>query len=197
GCGSFQAKWTLPKGGSRLGMDIIWETRVRYKTPPYFWFAIWTCGNKWNRGAEIDVVEAFGYDNGGNYTNYDGRYWHVGIVGGREDIPYKSWSASMSKMGVKEFDATKYHTWTLVYKADNTIAVYMDGILVQTGFSHWTLGTKPDGEEFNMSFLFDGGWGHTKVKSVDKTLPASAFEGTFYEWDYSRVYLRKAAKVSK
>ncbi len=40
GSGSFQAKWTLPAGGSRLGQDIIWETRVRYVTPPYFLFAL-------------------------------------------------------------------------------------------------------------------------------------------------------------
>lgn len=193
GCGSFQAKWKLPKGGSRLGKDILWETRVRYKTPPYFWFAIWTSGNKWDKGAEIDVVESFGYDNGGGYTNFDGRFWHVGVVGGREDDPYKNWQASMKKWGVASFDATAWHTWTMLYKADNTIAVYMDGILVQTGFSHWTLATKENGEEVDMSFIFDGSWGHTGIASVNKPLPASAFEGTYYEWDYSRIYLRTPA----
>lgn len=192
GCGSFQAKWKLPKGGSRLGKDILWETRVRYKTPPYFWFAIWVSGNKWDKGAEIDVVESFGYDNGGGHTNFDGRFWHVGVVGGREDDPYKNWQASMKKWGVASFDATAWHTWTMLYKADNTIAVYMDGILVQTGFSHWTLATKENGEEVDMSFIFDGSWGHTGIASVNKPLPASAFEGTYYEWDYSRVYLRTA-----
>lgn len=45
GCGSIQAKWTLPTGGSLLGQDLLWETRVRYLTPPYFWFALWTSGN--------------------------------------------------------------------------------------------------------------------------------------------------------
>ena len=40
-----------------------------------------------------------------------------------------------------------------------------------------------------MTFLFDGGWGHTQVKSVDHPLPASAFVGKYYEWNYSRVYL--------
>ena len=29
GCGSFMAKWHLPRGGSLLGQDIVWETRVR------------------------------------------------------------------------------------------------------------------------------------------------------------------------
>ena len=47
GNGSFMAKWRLPHGGSLLGRDIVWETRVRYVTPPYFWFALWTAGNKW------------------------------------------------------------------------------------------------------------------------------------------------------
>jgi hypothetical protein len=48
GCGSFMAKWKLPKENGPLpGRDIVWETRVRYVTPKYFWFAIWTAGNKW------------------------------------------------------------------------------------------------------------------------------------------------------
>jgi hypothetical protein len=47
GNGSFMAKWRLPNGGSLLGRDIVWETRVRMVTPKYFWFAIWTAGNKW------------------------------------------------------------------------------------------------------------------------------------------------------
>lgn len=192
GCGSFQAIWKLPKGGSRLGQDVVWETRVRMVTPPYFWFAIWTCGNKWNRGAEIDVVESFGYDNGGGYTNYDGRYWHVGIVGGRKDIEYKNWGATMRQVGFPSFDATQWHVWTMVYRADDRIEVFLDGKTVQTGFSHWTLKTEPDGEALDMSFIFDGGWGHTKVASVNKPLKAEAFADSFYEWDYSRVYLRAA-----
>lgn len=197
GCGSFQAKWKLPKGGSRLGLDVLWETRVRYVTPPYFWFAIWTCGNKWGKGAEIDVVESFGYDNGGSYTNYDGRFWHVGIIRGREDEPYHDWQASMKKFGVSSFDASVYHTWTMLYKADNTITISMDGIPVQTGFSHWTLNTDENGEPIDMSFIFDGGWGHTEIASVNKPLPATAFAHAFYEWDYSRVYLRPAASAPK
>ena len=190
GNGSFQAKWKLPKGGSRLGQDILWETRVRYVAIPYFWFAIWTSGNKWDRGAEIDTVESFGYDNGGGNTNYDGRFWHVGVVGGREDDHYGSWQQSMTKWGVPTFDATAYHTWTMLYKADNSIAVFMDGIKVQTGFSHWTLKTEEHGEDLDMSFIFDGGWGHTGIPSVNKPLPAAAFEKAYYEWDYSRIYLR-------
>jgi hypothetical protein len=55
---------------------------------------------------------------------------------------------------------------------------------------HWTLSHKENAEPLDFYFLFDGGWGHVQVGSVNKPLPAKAFEGKFYEWDYSRVYLR-------
>lgn len=191
GCGSFMAKWKLPNGGSRLGQDIVWETRVRYVTPPYFWFALWTAGNKWDRGAEHDLVESFGYDNGGGFTNYDGRYWHADAVGARGDMSYRNWGQTMAAQGIKEYDASKYHIWTWVYKKDNSYDMYVDGIRVQGGFNyHWTLGVKPTGNPIDMVFLFDAGWGHTKVGSVNHPLPASAFAGKYYEFDYSRVYLR-------
>ncbi len=190
GCGSIQAKWTLERGGSRLGRDLIWETRVRFKPVRYYWFAIWIAGNKWKRGAEIDVVESFGYDNGGGYTNFDGRYWHSSPVGGTAETNYhKSWSGGMKKYGITEFDPTEWHTWTLLYRADDTFTVFLDGKPVQNGTMHWTLGATPDGEPLNMSFLFDGGWGHREVKSVNHWLPADELQKAYYEWDYSRVYL--------
>lgn len=190
GCGSFQAKWTLPKGGKLLGKDMLWETRVRYKTPPYFWFAIWTCGNKWSKGAEVDVVESFGYDNGGGYTNFDGRFWHANYVGGYDESPYKSWSGDMKKYGITNFQPEEFHVWTMLYTADDMCVLYMDGQVIQRGNLPWTLKAEENGEPLNMSFIFDGGWGHVKVNSVNKPLKAADFEGTYYEWDYSRVYLR-------
>jgi hypothetical protein len=36
----------------------------------------------------------------------------------------------------------------------------------------------------------DGGWGHTDIWSVNHDLPATAFDGKFYEWDYGRVHPR-------
>jgi hypothetical protein len=72
----------------------------------------------------------------------------------------------------------------------------MDGTKVQNGFSHWTLTTAEHGEDIDMSFIFDGSWGHTGIASVNKPLPAAAFEGTYYEWDYSRVYLRATGSTS-
>ncbi len=201
GCGSFMAKWKLPKGGSLLGKDIVWETRVRYVTPPYFWFAIWTAGNKWKmdhgaQGAEQDLMESFGYDNGGGpaYTNYDGRYWHSGAVATptKDAVNYADWGKAMAAQGIKSYDATQYHIWTWQYNRDDTYAMYVDGIKVQSGSDyHWTFGGKPTDEPIDMDFLFDGGWGHTQIASVNKVLPASAFDGKFYEWNYSRVYLSK------
>lgn len=198
GNGSFQAKWTLPAGGKLLGQDIIFETRVRYKTPPYYYFAIWTAGNKWSRGAEMDVIESFGYDNGGGNTNYDGNYWHSslvpGIDGKSETSYHKSWVEGMKHYGITEYDASDYHTWTWVYKADDTFVAYVDGIPVQRGSTPWTYKAEDGGEPINMSFIFDGSWGHTRIDSINKPLPVSAFEDKYYEWDYSRIYLRPVAK---
>ena len=198
GSGSFMAKWKLPRGGSLLGQDIVWETRVRYVTPPYFWFAIWVAGNKWKgdaqgaQGAEQDLVEAFGYDNGGGNTNYDGRFWHANAVASptKDTVDYGDWGKAMAANGVKTYDASQYHIWTWMYKKDNTYAMYVDGVKVQSGSDyHWTYGGKPTDEPIDMDFLFDGGWGHTQIGSVNKPLPSTAFAGKFYEWNYSRVYL--------
>ena len=198
GCGSFMAKWKLPKGGSLLQADLIFETRVRYVTPPYFWFAIWTAGNRWNKGAEMDLIESFGYDNGGGHTNYDGRFWHSDSVGGTNNVHYGNWEKAMRERGVltddhPSFDATQYHTWTWLYRHDDTWSAYVDGIEVQNGVLYWTLSGKKGGEPLEMYFLYDAAWGHTGVKSVSHSLPAAELEGKFYEWDYSRVYLRPAA----
>ena len=199
GNGSFMAKWNLPHGGSLLGHDIVWETRVRYSPPPYFWFAIWTAGNKWAwdkgaQGAEQDLIESFGYDNGGGNTNYVGRYWHSNTVATptKDTVEYGDWGKAMTAQGVKTYDASQYHVWTWLYKKNNTFAMFVDGVMVQHGADYfWTYGNKAADEPIDVVFLFDGGWGHTGVGSVNHTLPASAFSGKFYEWNYSRVYLSR------
>ncbi|HSI08406.1 MAG: hypothetical protein ACAH89_02905 [Rariglobus sp.] len=190
GSGSIQAKWKLPNGGSLLNKDIIWETRVRYVTPRYFWFSLWTSGNLWNHGAEMDLVESFGYDNGGTFTNFDGRYWHSNGVGGTEVSSYSSWSSTMASYGITSYDATQYHIWTWHYRADNTYTAYVDGIQVQSGSMNWTNGGGATDTPIDMSFIFDAGWGHTDVSGVNHTLPASELTGKYYEFDYSRVYLK-------
>ena len=196
GSGSFQAKWTLPNGGSRLNQDMIWETRVRYVTPPYFWFALWTAGNKWNGGAEFDLIESFGYDNGSGYTNYDGQYWHSDVVGGTSTTSYANWANGMQSRGIPAYGtpppylASSWHTWTWLYRKDNTYSAYVDGIEVQNGTLNWTFGGGATGEAINMSFIFDGTWGSRTVANNNFPLAASALTGKYYEWDYSRVYLR-------
>jgi hypothetical protein len=190
GSGSFTAKWSLANGGSLLNQDIIWETRVRMVTPAYFWFAIWTAGTQWSGGAEEDVVESFGYDNGGGNTNYDGRYWHSNSVGGSDADGYSSWGSSMAAHGISTFDATQYHIWTWVYHKNNTYTVYVDGTQVNSGTIYWTLSGISGGTPVNMFFLFDATWAHTQIASVNHNLNASDFTGKYYEWDYSRVYLK-------
>ncbi|MFT3695869.1 MAG: hypothetical protein QM831_22225 [Kofleriaceae bacterium] len=184
------AKFTLPGGGKLLGKDILWETRVRYVTPPYFWFAIWAAGNQWDHGAEEDVIESFGYDNGGGNTNFVGAQWHSNSVGGTDVDGYANWASSMSSHGVTSFDATQYHVWSWLYRKDDTYSVYVDGTEVNKGTIHWTLTGNEAGTPIDMSFLYDAGWGHTQIPSVDQPLSASDLSGKFYEWDYSRIYLR-------
>lgn len=190
GNGSFMSKYHLSNGGSLLGRDILWETRVRYVTPKYFWFALWTAGNQWNGGAELDLQESFGYDNGGGNTNYDGRYWHSGPVGGTSTVNYSNWGAAMSTLGINNFDATQYHTYTMVYRKNNTYSHYMDGIEIQSGTINWTLGGINGGTPIDFHFMVDAGWGHTQVSSVNHPMPAGELLGKYYEFDYSRVYLR-------
>jgi hypothetical protein len=188
GNGSFMAKWSLPKGGSRLKQDLLWESRVRIPKPvKAFWFSLWTAGHKWNKGAEMDVVESFGTPNIGEGA----KAFHVNSVGGRDKHPYSSWSSELSGLGVPaaDRDLSEWHTFTWIYLRDDTYKVYYDDHLVQQGTVVWTLGGTSSGEELDMQFLFDFGWGHTQVQEVNVTLPVSELPLT-YELDYSRVYLR-------
>jgi hypothetical protein len=184
-----------------LGQDIIWETRVRYVPPPYFWFALWCDGNKWNQGAEFDVVESYGYyhtNMQGQYVNnFNGALWHSSAVGAgtNNQVSYSNWGAGMQSRGITNYDATQYHTWTMYYGKDNSYAFYVDGTKVQYGSGYyWTrghvLGDPVTNSPINMSFLFDATWGSRTLYDVNYSMPASALAGTYYEWDYSRVYLR-------
>src|SRR6185437_10949769 len=96
GNGSFVAAWKLPNGGSLLGKDILWETRARMPTPlAAYWFALWTSGNQWNKGAEMDVLESFGTPN--IYPPADA--FHVNSVGGQDTVDYSSWPAGLTSAG--------------------------------------------------------------------------------------------------
>jgi hypothetical protein len=194
GNGSFMAKWKLPKGGSLLGQDLLWETRVRFPTPgKAYWFALWTAGNKWNGGAEMDVVESFGASNSYPPANS----FHVDPVGGSASVKYSNWASTLDSLGVSadKRDLTKWHVFSWLYAKDDTYKVYFDGVQVQSGTIHWTNGGAAGGEAIDLEFMYDFGWGWVKngsenqIPGLDAELPASAFPLT-YEIDYSRVYLR-------
>lgn len=189
GSGFLMPKFTLPRGGRLLGQDLLWETRVRLNNPvPGYWFAIWAVGNKWDKGAEMDVVESFGFDNGNGYTNFDARLFHTSSVGGNDANKASNWEKRVPN---GRTDLTQWHSFTWLYRRDNTYVVWFDGVEVQSGRIHWTFRGKPDGEPINMSFILDGAWGHKKVASVNlRDFPAARFRDTYYEWDYSRIYLR-------
>jgi len=187
GCGSFVARWRLPNGGSLLQRDILWETRVRMPVPrPGYWFAVWTAGSRWDNGAEMDVMEAFGAPH-----LVAAKVFHINSVGGTDRVDYRDWFRGLASVGVpsENWDLTRFHVWTWLYKRDDTYEVYYDGKLAQHGQLHWTEGATPGGPPIDMSFLFDFTWGHTDAGDVNIALPASSFPIT-YEIDYSRVYLR-------
>jgi hypothetical protein len=188
GNGSFMAKWKLPTGGRLLDKDLLWETRARIPKPVLgYWFAVWTAGNRWDKGAEMDVVESFGVP----HLAPGAKCFHVNSVGGDDVIEFENWPRGLTKVGVPEskWDLSQWHTWTWVYLRDDSYRVYYDGHLVQHGKLHWTFGAKLGAETIDMRFLFDFSWGHTEISDVNISLPASAFPLT-YEIDYSRVYLR-------
>jgi hypothetical protein len=112
GNGSLMAKWSLPSSGALLGRDMVWETRVRMPKPlPGFWFALWTAGDRWSKGAEMYVVESFGTPN----INFDA--FHSDSVGGTNTIEYKAWPDALDKVGVpdEQRELSDWHTWTWVY----------------------------------------------------------------------------------
>lgn len=198
GNGSFMAKYATARGGSLLGYDVIWETRVRMVVPPSFWFAIWTAGQKWAAGAEFDLVETFGKNGSSNAD-----YWHSATVSGygpAHTTDGYNWGDSMNARGVPSgsyYRGEDWHIWTMVYRADNTVSIYLDGIEVQDGLSLWTRAGTPNDEHLVINYLFDGSWGHRQVDGMQAngTLATSLID-KYYEWDYSRIYLRPGANLA-
>jgi hypothetical protein len=189
GNGSMTAKWHLPTGGANLGKDLLWETRVRMpQTVAAYWFAIWTAGTTWNKGAEMDVLESFGTPN----IYPPPAAFHVNSVGGQDDIDYWSgWPKGLDTAGIpqNDRDLREWHVFTWLYRKDDTFVVYYDGYVAQTGTIHWTNGGAASAGVVDLWFLFDFGWGHTQIQDVNISLPTSGF-GITYETDYSRVYMR-------
>jgi hypothetical protein len=188
GCGSVVAKWKLSNGGAPLGRDLLWEVKARITKPlAGYWFAIWAGGNKWDRGPEMDVVESFGTPN----IYPPPSAFHVNSTGGTDTIDYTAWPNGLSAAGVPENarDLRDWHTWSWLYRADDTYVVYYDGYVVQRGSIRWTLGGNSGAEPLELYFIIDVGWGHLEIPDINISLPAADFPIT-YEIDYSRVYLR-------
>ena len=112
-------------------------------------------------------------------------------VGGTDETDYLSWSDSLDERGVPQDirDLSDWHTWSVLYKADDVYQIYYDGYLVQQGSIRWRLGGAETAEPVTLRFLFDLGWGHNWVSSVNIALWSALFP-LIYELDYSRVYLR-------
>lgn len=186
GCGSLNAKWKLSRGGAFLGRDLVWETRLRMPAPlPGYWLALWSAGDQWNEGAEMDVLASFGAANAG------AKAFHVDAIGGTNAIDYSDWARGLTTAGVAQDarDLTQWHVWSWVYLRDDSYQVYFDGQLVQHGSIHWTNGGGERDTPIDLRFVFDLSWGHTQIADADISLPAAMFP-LVYELDYSRVYLR-------
>lgn len=211
--GSFYSKFSLPGGGEHLGLDMIWETRVRFEPIEKFWFSLWTVGDAWakkyppldNGGAEMDLVESFG----DTASNYDGNRWHSSLVGYGElwDFYLGSWVHGMKAFDIiaedssethlpASYDPSEWHIWTWIYKADNTWEAYVDGKMVNRGMVHWTFGGDEDDPPIPMYFLFDGAWGHSEVGGMQGSMLKSKLANLHYDWDYSRVFLREPSSVT-
>ncbi len=176
--------------GSRLGRDVCWETRCRMSSPlPYFWWALWIAGEKWDRGAELDVPESFGFDNGFGRLNYDGRSFHTNSAGGQDDITSSYWGPYVPPKFRSLID---WHTFTTVYARDDTWRTYVDGELSNSGSLKWNLrGNAGDQPLRKAFFLIDNSWGHHKVASVRPgAVSAGIFRDFHFEYDFTRIWTR-------
>lgn len=197
GNGSMVAKYTLPTGGKLLGKDICWETRVRMTGAPLgYWFALWATGTNWNSGPEMDVVEAFSSSG----TNINGDLWHSSSVNGNDIVDFSgAWDTPLSARwgtGFATPNGTQtlrnWHTFTWIYKADDTYKVYVDGKLIQYGTLPWIV-PFTNNVTTDMWFLFDFSFGHVSI-SPNNAATISNINSTplTYEIDYSRIWLRDA-----
>src|SRR6185369_8559921 len=126
GCGSLMAAWHLPNGGSHLGKDVLWETRVRMPVPvAAYWFALWAAGEQWNAGAEVDVLESFGSAN----VYPPPTAFMANARGGTTTVDYTSWPTGLDAAGVptNDRDLREYHVWSWLYRKDDSYVVYFDG----------------------------------------------------------------------
>lgn len=192
--GSFTLKYELPKAGAQSGQDLVWESRFRVaKSVNGFWLAIWASGTKWQtgQGPEMDVMESFSSPYN---TPTDMWGWHtdqVGVPGPQAPQNcVNDWPACLNPWkalgGAGKLDS--WHTWTWVYKRDDTWVQYLDGLYFASGKLAWT--NTSYGPQ-NMQFMYDCGLGQTQLWQVSNiTLPVSALPLTC-ELDYSRIWVKQ------
>lgn len=204
-CGSLRSKFWLPAGGADLGKDIVWETRFRFvqKSPGVFpggyWSALWTIGDIWDSGPEMDVMETW-YDPSGDLENGDA--WHANSVGGEDEkFPWTdSWWPSLIASGMPGVavggpqSLINWHTFTWVYKTDNTYQVWVDGYKFQQGVLPWRVPSS--GAPTNMWFMFDFAALHSDIAPMNTYVIPQADLPLEYELDYSRVWLREQSAVT-
>jgi hypothetical protein len=195
GNGSFTAKTCFKNAGKLLGKSILWETSIRYDAIPQNWFALWNAGKKWDKGAEFDVVESYGFPG-----NEDGHLLHADPVGAKQaEFDYLGpngsdpWDKTMAKVGIPaDHTAATFHTFAVLYRADDTFTFFLDGLKTNAGTMHWTEGgVDDDSKATDFFFLFDLGFGHNSIDSVRGKVPFSKLQDKHYEIDFSRVYLSK------
>lgn len=191
GNGSIYSKFKYASGGAVLGKTIVWETRMRIQNPTVGqWFALWTVGNIWDDGPEMDVIESF--------SAWDGlppTAWHSNSVGGTDTIDYYSttWWAGQEDAGWPDDDAhdlAHWHTFTYVLRPNDHYEVWFDGIKVQYGVLVWKVPSTMT--SVNMQFAFDFGALHTVVGDyIELVIPAADLP-IIYEIDYSRLFDRNS-----
>lgn len=204
-CGTLRSKFWLPSGGADLGKDIVWETRIRFKPkspgvfPGGYWFALWTIGDIWDAGPEMDVVEAW-YDPSGDLENGDA--WHSNSVGGEDEqfANGDSWWTGLEASGMPGVavggpqSLVNWHTFTWVYKADNTYEVWCDGYRFQKGVLPWRVPSS--NAPTSMWFIWDMAALHSDIPPMNTYVIPEADLPLEYELDYSRVWLRGQSAVT-
>jgi hypothetical protein len=197
--GSIYSKFTLPKAGSLLGEDILWEFMVRLFPVQAYWAGCWVEGQAWDGGAEIDVHESFGWDHGIAGNNFDAHSFHTDACWkntgtGSNSATSQVWMKYPNSVG------SNYHRYDFLYRKDNTWQVWVDDVPINRGTQQWTLTGATGATPLTMYFQHDFAWGfNDNLGTVNgvanqgmspSNFAVSNFAGKSYGIQYSRIYLR-------
>ncbi|MFY1632068.1 family 16 glycosylhydrolase [Solwaraspora sp. WMMB335] len=168
--------WTNNTFSQREGR---YEVRMRTPDLQGAWPAFWT----WSQSAaqdgvwsEIDIVEAYDYDDSSSWTDVAPNLHDVGNI----DPP--------TTCDVQNFN-TEMHTYAMEWK-ENSIRMYYDGVLCHE-FTDWTSSSGPppapfDREHYLVLNLTVGfPWG---VEGAAETVPDPGWTGSEMQVEYVRVW---------